>query len=224
MTRRPVIGLVGSGHVVPRFWGELPVTGTPTPYADAVLAAGGTPVVLVDRCATASLDAVDALILTGGGDVDPARYGGDPASGRDLDPARDEAEIALVLAAAAAGVPLLGVCRGLQVMVVAFGGTLTPDLGMSHVRPGADHPIRTTPDSLLSRLLGAQAAVTSLHHQAIATPGPHWTVTAHADDGVPEAIEWTGSDHWPALGVQWHPELNDPTGPDLFNWLVATKA
>ncbi len=220
MTRRPVIGLVGSTYVVPRFWGELPVTGTPTSYADAVLAAGGTPVVLDGRSATESLDFIDALILTGGGDVDPARYGGDPASGRDVDPARDEAEIDLVLAAAAAGLPLLGVCRGLQVMVVAFGGTLTPDLGMTHVLPGADHPIRTTPDSLLDRLLGPRPTVTSIHHQAVATHGPNWTVTAYADDGVPEAVEWTGSDNWPALGVQWHPELNDPTGPALFSWLV----
>lgn len=217
---RPVIGLVGSQYVVPRFWGELPVNGAPTSYVDAVLAAGGTPIILVGRCAAASLELVDALILTGGGDVDPARYGGDPEAGRDVDPARDNAEVELVRAAAAARVPLLGVCRGLQVMVVAFGGTLTSDPGMAHVRPKSGHPISTTPESLLARLLGPRRDVTSIHHQAVANPGGHWKVTALADDGVGEAIEWTGADPWPALGVQWHPELDDPTGPALFGWLV----
>ncbi|WP_328991029.1 gamma-glutamyl-gamma-aminobutyrate hydrolase family protein [Kribbella sp. NBC_01245] len=216
---RPVVGLVGSQYVVPRFWGELQVSGAPTSYVDAVLAAGGTPIVLAGRCAAASLDVVDALVLTGGGDVDPTRYGGDPKSSRDVNPVRDNAEFELVLAAAAARVPLLGVCRGLQVMVVAFGGTLTPDLGMAHVRPNG-HPISTTPESLLARLLGPRSDVTSIHHQAVADPGDHWKVTAIADDGVGEAIEWTGAHPWPALGVQWHPELNDPTGPALFSWLV----
>ncbi|MGW1345391.1 gamma-glutamyl-gamma-aminobutyrate hydrolase family protein [Kribbella sp. NPDC002412] len=218
----PVIGIAGSRYVVPRFWGELPVVGAPTSYANAVLAAGGLPILLVDRCATASLDLVDALILTGGGDVDPTWYGGDPATARDVDRGRDEAEFALVRAAAEAAIPLLGVCRGMQVLSIAFGGTLTPDLGMTHVRLTTGHPVQTQPGSLLNHLLGPTAHVTSLHHQSIADPGSPWTITATANDGTPEAIEWRGPTRWQALGVQWHPELTDPTGPALFGWLTQT--
>ena len=120
----PVIGIVGAGHAVPRFWGELAVTGTPTSYVDAVLAAGGMPVVVPGRAPDRILDLVDALVLTGGGDVDPARYDGDPSTATEVDLARDEAELRLAHAAAARGRPVLGICRGLQVLVVAFGGRL----------------------------------------------------------------------------------------------------
>ncbi|MGH3348888.1 MAG: gamma-glutamyl-gamma-aminobutyrate hydrolase family protein, partial [Nocardioides sp.] len=92
----PVVGIVGADHVVLRFWGELRVTGSPTSYVDAALAAGGLPLVVPGRAPLEVLDAVDALVLTGGGDVDPSLYGGDPATATEVDPARDRAELALV--------------------------------------------------------------------------------------------------------------------------------
>ncbi len=85
--------------------------------------------------------------------------------------------------------------------------------------------MRTAPGSRVAGLLGERAVVTSLHHQAVADPGPRWRVTARADDGVAEAVEWAGDPAWPALGVQWHPELpDDPTGEVLFAWLTRCAA
>jgi putative glutamine amidotransferase len=220
MRQLPVVGIVGHGYVVPKFWGDLSVTGAPDKYVERVAAAGARPVLLPGRTAVGLLDVVDALVLTGGGDVDPARYGGAPDTGVDVDPARDDAEIALVHAAARAGVPLLGVCRGLQILVVAFGGTLTGDLGMSHVLPEVGHPVSTRAGSLARRVLGERPHVNSLHHQAVAEPGPCWRPTAWADDGVVEAAEWTGPSAWPVLGVQWHPELDGAAGTVLFEWLA----
>jgi putative glutamine amidotransferase len=218
----PVIGIVGADHVVPRFWGQLEVTGTPTSYVDAVLGAGGLPVVVPGRAPDSVLALVDALVLTGGGDVDPARYGGDPSGATEVDPARDEAELRLVRAAAGLGLPVLGVCRGLQLLAVASGGRLS-ELGEAHVLPTTGHRVALTAGSRLAGLLGPSPVVSSIHHQAVAEPGQHWTVTARAADGVIEGCEWTGPDAWPVLAVQWHPE-RDHTGPALFGWLVASAA
>ncbi len=221
---RPVVGIVGHGYVVPKHFGDLPVVGTPERYVAQLAAAGARPVVLPGAAAIDLLDAVDALVLTGGGDVDPRLYGGSPVAALDVDPARDEAEIALVRAAASTRVPLLGVCRGLQVLVVACGCTLTGDLGMRHILPDTGHAVTTAAGSLLRSLLGDRPHVTSLHHVAVAAPGPSWRPTAWADDGVVEAVEWAGDSAWPALGVQWHPELEGPSGAALFGWLVAEAA
>ena len=129
--------------------------------------------------------------------------------------------MALVRAAAVVGVPLLGVCRGLQVLTVAFGGTLTGHLGDAHRLPGSGHRVRSEPGSLAASVLGRVAVTTSLHHQAVDDPGPSWRVTARAEDGVAEAVEWTGPGPWEAMGVQWHPEIpDDATGVRLFGWLV----
>jgi putative glutamine amidotransferase len=216
MSRRPVVGIVGHGYVVPRPFGDLPVTGSPTGYVDGLADVGARPVVLPGVLATDLLDVVDALVLTGGGDVDPELYGGDSAGARDVDRRRDDAEIALVRAAAERRVPLLGVCRGHQVLAVAFGGTLVG--GLDHIHPGAGHAVRTDPDSLVGRLLGPEPHTSALHHQAVSDPGPCWRATAWAADGIVEAVEWRAGD-WPALGVQWHPELPDGTGAALFGWL-----
>jgi putative glutamine amidotransferase len=220
MPSLPVVGIVGHGYLVPKFFGDLAVTGTPRTYVDRVAAAGARPVILPGNQAMGLLDVVDALVLTGGGDVDPALHGGSPDSGIDVDRTRDEDEIALVHAAARAGVPLLGVCRGLQVPVVAYGGTLTGDLGMSHVLPEVGHPVTTQPGSLTHCALGGRPHVSSLHHQSVADPGPCWRATAWADDGVVEAAEWVGPEPWPVLAVQWHPELDGKSGSALFAWLV----
>lgn len=204
---RPVVGIVGHGYVVARHFGDLAVVGTPQSYIRAVSAAGGRPVVLPGAGALALLDLVDALVLTGGDDIG-------------VNPERDAAEFAITHAAAERKMPLLGVCRGLQVLAVAYGGTLTGDLGMSHVKPDGGHRVITRAGSLTEQLVGTATTVTALHHLAVAHPGPSWRATAWTHDGQIEAAEWAGAREWPALGVQWHPELDDPTGPALFGWLV----
>ena len=206
MDGRPVVGIAGAGYVVQRFWGELPVRGVPTTYVDTVAAAGGRPVILPPGHAVDLLDTVDAVILAGGDDV------GD-------DVPRDEAEIALMHAARERRIPVLGVCRGLQLMACADGGSLVPDLGpdLPHVKPEIGHPVTTEGGSVLASLLGGSATVSSLHHQGVATLAAGWQVTARSTDGLVEGAEWHGE--WDALGVQWHPEL-DQTCPALFGWLV----
>lgn len=208
--RRPVIGIAGHRQLVPRPFGELPVHGAAAAYAAAVTACGGRPVVVPPGAGPGLLDVLDGVVLTGGDDVG-------------ADPARDADETALVRAVVAAGVPLLGACRGLQVMAVALGGVLGDVTG--HCRPAAGHSVTTRPGSVVHGLVGAAATTTALHRQAVAAPGPHWRATAWAMDGTIEAIEATDP-ALPALGVQWHPELfwndapQDPTGPAVFAWLV----
>ena len=218
---RPVVGIVGYHHVVPRAFGPLPVSGAPTSYVEAVRAAGGVPALLPQDDALALLGIVDAVVLAGGGDLDPATYGGDGPA-RDVDPARDAAELAIARAVLGV-VPVLGVCRGLQVLVVATGGTLREAGG--HLLGPRGHDVRTLPGSLIGTLLGDTCRTSALHQQAVADVGPSWRGTAHAADGIVEAVEPTDPT-WAALGVQWHPELSrapfhDATGPAIFGWLVS---
>lgn len=230
MAGGPVVAVVGHLHAVPRPFGSLPVTGAPTAYAEGLAAVGARPVVVPGSAAVDLLDAVDALVLTGGGDVDPELSGVDPWMVEDVDRGRDDDEIALVRAAAATGVPLLGVCRGLQVISVAFGGTLVG--GLAHRLPADGHEVSTAPGSVVHGLVGPRVRTSALHRQAVADPGPRLRPTAWADDGTVEAIEWATGD-WSVLGVQWHPELawseelEDPTGLALFTWVrdaAATRA
>ena len=220
-TGGPLIGIAGSSYVVRRPWGDLPVHGIPTSYAEQVAAAGGRPVLLPPGTGQHVLDVLDGLVLAGGGDLDPALYGGPAVAAHDVDLARDLAEIGLTRLARERGLPTLGVCRGAQVFAVADGGTLVPDLGPDrpHILPRGAHPITTLPGSVCARLLADQRDVSSLHHQAIDRAGDGWRTVVWADDGVVEGIEWHDPEEWPALGVQWHPEL-DATGASLFGWLV----
>lgn len=181
----------------------------------------------------AVIDGVQGVILLGGADVDPALYGEaphptyQPAGGR-----RDEFEIALARAAVARDLPLFAICRGLQVLNVALGGTLIQDIpsqvpgALDHPRRGKDiprdeiaHDVRVTPGSHLARLLGplvrpdGSCPVNSRHHQSIRDPGEGLLPTAVASDGVIEAAERPGSRF--CLGVQWHPE-NFRTGGEFL--------
>jgi putative glutamine amidotransferase len=189
-------------------------------YSDAVRAAGLRPYilpVLPAADADAMLDGMAGLILTGGEDVDPARYGTapHPALG-EVHAERDAFEIALVRAARARRLPTLAICRGVQVANVALGGTLVQDLptewptALAHDgrwgRSDRVHDLRVAAGSRLAEAIGSTDATTnSLHHQAIGRVADGLVAVAHAPDGVVEGVEWAGHDWWMA-GVQWHPE------------------
>ena len=167
--------------------------------------------------AVALLAAVRGLVLTGGEDVDPARFGAapHPALGP-VQPARDATEIALAAAARERGLPTLAICRGIQLLNVALGGTLVQDLpterpgSVAHAQRGArserTHDVAVVAGSRLAAALGAErAAVNSMHHQAVAELSPALVATAHAPDGVVEGAESRDRAWW-AVAVQWHPE------------------
>ena len=198
-------------------------------YADAVVRAGGVPVLLPPAsadpdAARSVVAAVAGLVVTGGADVDPARYG-EAAHERTAAwrADRDAWELALLVAAEEAGLPTLGVCRGMQLMAVAAGGRLdqhTPDVvGHEQHSPGGDvfgrSTVSTEPDSLVARIHGPEVEAHCHHHQSVATH-PGYVASARAEDGTVEAIE-RQSDRF-CLGVQWHPEM----GRDqrLFDALV----
>lgn len=216
-------------------------------YAHAVLAAGGLPVVLppaVPAAADAALARLDGLLLSGGPDVDPGWFGEDPRPGQGrIDPERDAWEIALVRAALALDLPLLAICRGVQVLNVAAGGTLLQDIptqvpgAWKHLqeapRAYPTHPVRVEAGTRLGALLASargtapapaaplEARVNSFHHQAVGVVAPGLAVAARAGDGVVEALE--SPDHTFALGVQWHPEAmweGDGAALALFRGLV----
>ena len=205
---RPLVGIAGDEMLVAKPWGEQRRATAAMDVVDGVAAAGGAPAVLPPGSGADHLARLDGLVLTGGVDLGE-------------DPRRDRDELALVHLARGLGLPLLGLCRGLQVMAVADGGTLVPDLGESHLvlPPGeGTHAVRCPPASAVAGLV-PQGRVGSLHHQAVATYAAGWRCTATAPDGVVEALEWHDQEAWRALGVQWHPEL-DGTGPAVFGWLV----
>ena len=222
---RPVIGI--STYREQARWGawDVPAVLLPASYADAVAAGGGEPVLLPTGAGTAEVVArLDGLVLAGGADVEPARYGAAPGPHTVARPDRDAAEFLLLQAALDRDLPLLAICRGMQLLDVALGGGLLqhlPDVegAASHQRaPGVfeRREVRTAPGSELHRLLGPTAAVDCHHHQALDRIAPGLTPSAWAEDGVVEAVEATGRRF--CLGVQWHPE----TGEDrrLFDALV----
>ena len=170
---------------------------------------------------------LDALILQGGADLDPRLYGQEPEHVvGSTDPVRDRFEFDLINAFIAAGKPVFGICRGMQLINVALGGTLYQDLvaqgvtRFSHVDAAAYdhhvHPLSIVPGSLLSQWYGGinEAQVNSIHHQGVARLGEGLQVMARAQDDVVEAI-WRGGEGF-VLGVQWHPEFQDGTDPRLL--------
>ncbi|MFC4057506.1 gamma-glutamyl-gamma-aminobutyrate hydrolase family protein [Planomonospora corallina] len=224
---RPVIGI--TCYVEPaRFtvW-DTPAALLPYGYVDHVVRAGGQPVILPPAGDAAALAGrLDGLIVAGGGDVDPARYGAPPHPATShVRPFRDDFELALVRAALDGGLPLLGVCRGLQILNTALGGTLHQHLPETVGHRGhAPAPgtfghlaVHLAPGSRTAEILGARTAdVAHYHHQAADRLGAGLTATAHAGDGTVEAVELDG--HPFALAVQWHPEAGDECA--LFAALV----
>ncbi|MDE0603444.1 MAG: gamma-glutamyl-gamma-aminobutyrate hydrolase family protein [bacterium] len=192
-------------------------------YARGVIEAGGIPVhIPIDVDPAAVGERLDGIVLPGGTDIDPILYGADPDPELlPLEPERDDLELALLSAALDAEVPVLGICRGIQVLNVYQGGTLhqhVPEHGRFDLPIDSTiHEVSFAEGSTLHELYGPSAQVNSLHHQTVADLGHDLTVTARADDGTIEGVEM--GDH--VVAVQWHPEMmpTRPTDP-IFTWLV----
>jgi putative glutamine amidotransferase len=223
---------------VQRHWAGAARAGVNAAYVDSVASAGGVPVILPTAIrpehAAAALEGADGLLLSGGEDIDPNWYGMEPGARLgSIDARRDRLEFALFAAARERGVPVLGICRGLQLVNVAMGGALWQDLPTerpSDVRHDRDderhartHDVRLVDGTRTAEVLGTLAlGVNSFHHQGVRTLAPGLVASAHAADGLVEAFEGTEG-AW-LVAVQWHPEEMhaDPHAPDraLFAALV----
>ena len=237
MSALPLVGLTTSASV-----GAYPERAyTNAAYLDAVQRAGGIPVLLPPQLGGAARDGLwsrlDGLVLTGGGDVDPARYAQVPhPTVYEVSAARDDLELELARRALDEGLPLLAICRGIQVLNVALGGTLVQDIpsatgsliqhSQKDKRHVATHAVKVDVGTRLAETLGSVALeVNSLHHQSIDVPGRGIRVVAHSPDGVVEGAEVP--DHPFAVGVQWHPEElvgHDEAARNLFRALVEAGA
>lgn len=205
-------------------------------YPAAILRGGGAPIAVpmgaydyLDEYA----DMLDGLILTGGGDVDPQLFGEEALPQvPTFDRVMDDGEIALCRAMVQRGKPVMGICRGIQVMNVALGGNLWQDIPAQvpgHIchrsapqpeNPVATHPVTIEEDSILYALLGKKETMTnSIHHQAVKDPAPGLKVTARTADGLIEALE---SADGLVIGFQWHPEAmrDNPDSHAIFKWFV----
>jgi len=238
---RPLVGITTTSRGRVAIGAEwLSSTYSPADCDDSVLAAGGLPLHLptVPPDAVADLCAgIHAVVLTGGGDLDPSWYHATPAPETlHIDKERDEFELALVDHAMSVGLPIFGICRGMQVLNVAFGGTLE-----QHLAEGApvDHHPYSVPDarpvhtvdldgsSRLAQIVGElRVHVNSTHHQAVSVVGSGLVVSGRASDGCIEAVELPGSESL-VLGVQWHPEslaVDEPTRRRLFEELIVAAS
>jgi len=228
----PVIGI--SAYVEPASWAawrDVPAVLVPLAYVRHIRDAGGLPVLLPplppgtdEGTVAALLERVDGVVLAGGVDVEPARYDADPhPTVQAPRPDRDSTELVLARICADRDVPLLGVCRGMQVMAVAAGGRLIQhlpdDIGHhGHApAPGAygEHTVRTVPGSRLAEVLGEEVTVPTYHHQGVVSH-PGLVECGWAPDGVLEAVEDAHARF--RVGVQWHPEVG--SDPRLFEALV----
>ncbi|MFE0104186.1 gamma-glutamyl-gamma-aminobutyrate hydrolase family protein [Streptomyces sp. NPDC059009] len=214
---RPLIGVSTylEAKASYRVW-ELPTALLPAGYPRLVQAAGGLAAMVPpdDPAHAASVVArLDAVVIAGGEDVEPTRYGAEPED-RTGPPARerDSWELALIDAALASGTPLLGICRGMQLLNVALGGTLVQHMEGHTGGTGVfgSHPVTSVPGTRYATIVPeASADVPTYHHQAVDRLGEGLVVSAHAEDGTVEAVELPG-DGW-VVGVQWHPEMGTDT-------------
>jgi putative glutamine amidotransferase len=223
----PIVALSATTKVID----GLPRVRLNEAYVNAVRAAGLTPWVLPPLEPSELepvLSAVGGVVLTGGEDVDPAAYGAEPdPTVTDVHGARDKCELGLVELAHQRRVPTLAICRGIQIVNVALGGTLIQDIASecpsnidhdrSKDRAMRVHDVNIAPDTMLANAVGSagRISVNSSHHQALARVADGLRVTARAPDGIVEGAEWMGDDWW-MLAVQWHPEelVRDSEGWD----------
>ena len=223
---RPVIGITGNYNDQTMSLGEG--------YYQSVLQAGGIPLIIppyeqIDNLGDL-LDHLDAIIFSGGGDINPLYLGEEPIPQlHGINPVRDRQELLLARMAYNRQIPMLGICRGIQIIAAALGGTLHQDISEKQAikhsqdlaRPKASHTINIAEDTLLHNIFGSSTlAVNSFHHQAVATVPEGFRISAISQDGIIEAMEST--EHKSIIGVQWHPECfilgNDNTMMPLFKW------
>lgn len=204
--------------------GDSPLDVFYAEYSQAVIAAGGIPVFLpLDLDPIWVIDRLDGLLLTGGGDIAPARYGQEPeAPTQPSDLTRDAHEFGLLDLAVERSLPTVGVCRGMQIINVHAGGTLTqhvPTHAALDLPPATEvHQVHIAAGSQCEQIYGSTKAVNSLHHQAVDVLGEGFVATAVAEDGTAEAIEHR---ELPFVAVQWHPEMMPTSATDpLFGWLI----
>ncbi|WP_329246328.1 gamma-glutamyl-gamma-aminobutyrate hydrolase family protein [Streptomyces sp. NBC_01478] len=225
MAGRPLIGISTYLEAEAR-WGtwQLEAALLPAGYPRLVQRAGGLAAMLppdAPEHAAATVARLDGLVIAGGPDVEPVRYGAerDPRTGPPA-LARDAWELALIEAALAAGIPLLGICRGMQLLNVAVGGTLVQHMDGHAETPGVfgHHKVKPVPGTLYASAVPEETSVPTFHHQSVDRLGTGLTVSAWAEDGTPEAIELPSA-NW-VLGVQWHPEM----GEDLRVMRALTEA
>lgn len=212
---RPVIGITGNVDA-------LGLVSLAEGYYHSIEQAGGIPMIIPPTnnrvLLTTLLDRIDGLLLSGGSDINPLCWGEDPIEALgEINPMRDYAELLLARLAYDRNIPMMGICRGIQVLAVALGGRVSQDIKTDHdpaiplikhsqkgPRDLSTHFVTTERQSILQNLLGEKFSVNSFHHQAVSDPGPHLLVTARSADGVIEGVE---SNEWkPIFGVQWHPE------------------
>ncbi len=240
MKKHPLIGLT-TYKVSPDRTPPVVMNALMDHYTDAVAAAGGIPLMIPittdKQILDTTLDALDGLIIVGGGDINPRAYGQEPLEGRvyGVDDARDEMEIHLACSALQRDMPLLAICRGHQVLNVALGGTLWQDVrdmmpnaiqhswfGEGRPRNETPHDVTIAPDSRLATLLGTtESPVNSIHHQGIDRLGDGLVPVAWSPDQLIEGVELPDKQF--VVGVQWHPEaiVNDVTSMrGLFEGVV----
>jgi len=225
---RPVIGLTTYAEETRFGLQDTFAAVLPLAYVHAVHVSGGRAVLITpDDPDVDILDRIDGIVFAGGSDVDPSLYGEHPHPTTHVKPERDEAEMLLLRAALERDLPMLGVCRGLQLMVVAYGGRLyqhLPEvLGHTGHRPTSgpkfgEHPVRLVAGTLCHKILGDEVLVNSSHHQGIADPGRLTPAGWCPDDDLLEAAEDPTRSF--AIGVQWHPE--DTSDFRVFQALVET--
>jgi putative glutamine amidotransferase len=230
---RPLIGVTAWRRTLDTFYGPDRLHSLSAHYTDSLIEAGMTPVMFPggqpEEVAGRLVSAVDGLLLSGGDDIDPSTYGEEGTDSKGNDPAVDRFEIALIREARVQGKPVLGICRGLQILNVALGGTLSQEITAEdsthepfiegtdpEVWESRRHLVRFVEDSLVASAYGAdEAKVNSLHHQGLADLAPDLIVEALAEDGLIEGARYAGD--WWALGVQWHPERLDGDHQGLFD-------
>lgn len=222
---RPMVGVTTWKRRLDTFYGPDTLMTLSVNYVEAMTAAGLTPVMIPSALepqeAPRFVELLDGLVVSGGDDVHPGTYGAESTVSKGTNPDVDRFEIALIDAARQAAKPMLAICRGLQILNVALGGTLHQEVtsaGGVHelITEETDpdemnarrHIVRFEPDSLMADMYGArEAKVNTLHHQGLADIAPDLIVEGRSDDGLVEAARYAG--RWWALGVQWHPERMD---------------
>ncbi len=230
---RPLVGITGWRRTLDTLYGPDRLHTLSTYYTDSVIAAGMVPLIFPggqgSEAAEHLVAKVDGVLLSGGDDLDPASYGEEPTASKHYDREVDRFEIAVVEAARAQGKPVLAICRGLQLLNVALGGTLRQEVTGD---PDGIHPPftpETTPEEMNARrhvvrfeegstlreiYRADEAKVNTLHHQGLAELAPQLVVEARTEDGLIEGARWPGA--WWALGVQWHPERMDGDHQEVF--------